>query len=142
MKAFGRLEGDSDARSIGWKGFRCSKLEFSSQMDFDPAKQGDLGTAESLEKVGRAFKKVQRSYHSTPNGWRLATYEEAKNGLGTIKKKNLLKRWDRVRLLDGWMTGLGYNYEMGNNFKGCLGCMLLIQTEISGTLSFFKTKFL
>ncbi|XP_057844086.1 uncharacterized protein LOC131053479 isoform X2 [Cryptomeria japonica] len=91
--------------------------------------------------AGVAFRKVERSYESTPNGWRLATYEEAKKGLQTIKNKNLLKRWDRVRLLDGWITGPGYNFEMGDDFKGCLGYMLLIQTQASGMLSYSNIKF-
>ncbi|XP_057844089.1 uncharacterized protein LOC131053482 isoform X2 [Cryptomeria japonica] len=78
------------------------------------------------------FKKVERSYYSTPNGYRLATFDEVKNGLPMIKEQNILNKWDRVRLLDGWITGPGYNFEMGNDFKGCLGYMLLIQIKESG----------
>ncbi|GLJ21898.1 hypothetical protein SUGI_0409430 [Cryptomeria japonica] len=89
-----------------------------------------------------AFKKVERSYHSTPNGYRLATFEEASNELKSIEEQNLLNTWDRVRLLDGWITGPGYNFEMGNDFKGCLGYMLLIENESSGIFSYSNVKFL
>ncbi|KAH9289768.1 hypothetical protein KI387_033885 [Taxus chinensis] len=75
-----------------------------------------------------SFEVVERSYF-TPNGWRLATFEEAKNGVEEIKEKGLLKKWDRVRLLDGWILGSGYDFRMGNDFKGCLGYMLLVQAQ-------------
>ncbi|XP_057844990.2 uncharacterized protein LOC131054475 [Cryptomeria japonica] len=78
------------------------------------------------------FQKIERSYYSTPFGWRLATFDETRNGLEKIKEKNLLNKCDRVRLLDGWITGPGYNFKMGNDFKGCLGYILLIRTEASG----------
>ncbi|KAH9289771.1 hypothetical protein KI387_033888, partial [Taxus chinensis] len=75
-----------------------------------------------------SFEVVERSYF-TPNGWRLATFEEAENGLEEIKEKELLKKWDRVRLLDGWILGSGYDFRMGNDFKGCLGYMLLVPAQ-------------
>ncbi|KAH9322809.1 hypothetical protein KI387_017448 [Taxus chinensis] len=78
----------------------------------------------SLRKENKSF--------CTPNGWRLATVEEAKNGLEAIKEPGFLNKWDRVRLLDGWILGPGYDLQMGkdlqigNDFRGCLGYMLLI----------------
>ncbi|KAH9293491.1 hypothetical protein KI387_041307, partial [Taxus chinensis] len=74
------------------------------------------------------FKVVERSY-CTPRGWRLATYEEVKNGLKGNEVQGLLKEWDRVRLLDGWILGSGYDFEMGHDFRSCLGYMLLIETQ-------------
>ncbi|GLJ10139.1 hypothetical protein SUGI_0122860 [Cryptomeria japonica] len=51
--------------------------------------------------------------------WKAAV--QARDGLERIKEQNILKQWDRVRLLDGWIPGPGYNFEMGNDFSGCLG---------------------
>ncbi|GLJ35181.1 hypothetical protein SUGI_0708090 [Cryptomeria japonica] len=84
------------------------------------------------EIVSVRFQKVERSYFSTPTGWRLATFEEARDGVDMIKEHNILEKWDRVRLLDGWILGWGYDFKMGNDFKGCLGYMLLVQTHASG----------
>ncbi|KAH9314593.1 hypothetical protein KI387_023220 [Taxus chinensis] len=75
-----------------------------------------------------SLKVVERSY-CTPNGWRLATYEEAKNGVESIKEQGLLGKWDRARLLDGWISGPGYNFQMKNDFRWCMGYMLIIQTQ-------------
>ncbi|GLJ35194.1 hypothetical protein SUGI_0708350 [Cryptomeria japonica] len=105
--------------------------KFRSVRFCDLSQQGDLKSAKSLENIGMPFQKIERSYYSTPFGWRLATFDETRNGLEKIKEKNLLNKCDRVRLLDGWITGPGYNFKMGNDFKGCLGYILLIRTEAS-----------
>ncbi|GLJ38248.1 hypothetical protein SUGI_0778660 [Cryptomeria japonica] len=79
----------------------------------------------------RSFKKVNRSYHSTPDGWRLATFEEALNGLESNMVQQHLGEWESARLLDGWISGAGYDYEIGQEFRSCMGYMLLIQTQTS-----------
>lgn len=121
-----------------WKVNFCFKgflLQHSFQVEsLNVTDQSDLKNSKNIKTVSMEFQfqRAKRCYFSTPPGWRLATFKETEERLETIKKQNILEKWDRARLLDGWITGPGYNFEMGNDFKGCLGYMLLIKTQSSG----------
>ncbi|KAH9316707.1 hypothetical protein KI387_025334, partial [Taxus chinensis] len=71
------------------------------------------------------FRKDRRSCR-TESGWRLATVEEAKDYLESIKRGDLLEEWDRARLLDGWIGGSGYDFHVQVGFRSCLGYMLVV----------------
>eukprot|EP01018_Ginkgo_biloba_P010913 Gb_30943 [translate_table: standard] len=71
------------------------------------------------------FKKVNRSCE-TPRGFRLATVEEATQNWERIEP--LLVKWDRVRLLDGWLS-VGADGEIRGpevGFRHGLGYMLIL----------------
>ncbi|KAH9319660.1 hypothetical protein KI387_021429, partial [Taxus chinensis] len=61
--------------------------------------------------------------------WRLASVEEVRRNLGTIKEKRILDSWDIARLLDGWVDGPGYRYSVRNEYKPVIGHMLLVKTR-------------
>ncbi|KAH9294881.1 hypothetical protein KI387_038469 [Taxus chinensis] len=73
---------------------------------------------------------VERSYYTPPH-CRLATFKEARDNVEVIKQLSLLKGWDwgTARLLDGWICGPRYNFQMGDDFRRCMGHMLIIQIE-------------
>ncbi|XP_057829616.2 uncharacterized protein LOC131040682 [Cryptomeria japonica] len=78
----------------------------------------------SSTQISLSFEKVERSYQ-TPPGWRLATFQETKANLQSIKQQGLFEYWDRARLLDGWIGGAYFEPAIGNEFKGCMGYMLI-----------------
>ncbi|XP_057863598.2 uncharacterized protein LOC131071677 isoform X2 [Cryptomeria japonica] len=81
------------------------------------------------------FRKLERFCRTGPD-YRLATVKEAKANLEWIKRNNLLEKWDRARLLDGWIGGAGYDFNVQVGFRSCLGYMLVVETptpEISNT---------
>eukprot|EP01018_Ginkgo_biloba_P010908 Gb_30946 [translate_table: standard] len=72
------------------------------------------------------FRKENRSCQ-TPRGFRLTTVEEAKQNLERIEP--LLNKWDKVRLLDGWLTA-GADGEIRGpevGFRHGLGYMLIVE---------------
>eukprot|EP01018_Ginkgo_biloba_P011236 Gb_08864 [translate_table: standard] len=74
------------------------------------------------------FRKENRSCQ-TPRGSRLATVEEATQNLERIK--SLFNKWDKVRLLDGWLS-VGADGEIRGpevGFRHGLGYMLIIITR-------------
>ncbi|GLJ23487.1 hypothetical protein SUGI_0444960 [Cryptomeria japonica] len=71
------------------------------------------------------FRKLERS-SQTPPGWRLATVKEAQDNRDSIR--HLLAKWDRVRLLDGWIGGEGYYFKLQEGFRPCLGRMLVVES--------------
>ncbi|XP_059075442.1 uncharacterized protein LOC131875361 [Cryptomeria japonica] len=74
-----------------------------------------------------AFQKLERSCR-TPDGWRLATVEEAKHYLDSIKRDNLLGEWDTARLLNGWIGGARYDFNVQEALRSCFGYMLVVQS--------------
>eukprot|EP01018_Ginkgo_biloba_P011034 Gb_30856 [translate_table: standard] len=78
------------------------------------------------------FRKENRSFQ-TPSGFRLATVKEATQNLERVNP--LLNKWDKVRLLDGWMSAPrdGEIQRPKVGYKHGLGYMLITTTsEISG----------
>ncbi|XP_059068681.1 uncharacterized protein LOC131859143 [Cryptomeria japonica] len=74
------------------------------------------------------MKLVERSY-TTPPGWRLATVQEARDNLEMIKQQEWDCEWERARLLDGWIIGPRYDFQIGDDFRIFLGHMLVIQIQ-------------
>eukprot|EP01018_Ginkgo_biloba_P010706 Gb_03697 [translate_table: standard] len=75
------------------------------------------------------FRKENRSCQ-TPPGFRLATVEEATENLERIK--TLLDKWDKVRLLDGWLS-TGADGEIRGpkvGFRHGLGYMLVTRSAL------------
>ncbi|GLJ23619.1 hypothetical protein SUGI_0447290 [Cryptomeria japonica] len=75
-----------------------------------------------------ALRKEPRSCQ-TPHGWRLATVEEANNNLKWMTDNNLLEKWDLARLLNGWIGGSAYAFDVQEAFRSCLGYMILIESS-------------
>ncbi|GLJ23485.1 hypothetical protein SUGI_0444900 [Cryptomeria japonica] len=79
----------------------------------------------------RNFRKLERT-SQTPPGWRLATVKEAQHNWSWIYDNNLLEKWDRVRVLDGWIGGEGYRstfiFHVQVGFRPCLGYMLVVDS--------------
>ncbi|GLJ15190.1 hypothetical protein SUGI_0248350 [Cryptomeria japonica] len=84
------------------------------------------------KEISVTFEKVQRSY-TTPPGWRLATFEEATANLESVR--GLFEDWDRARLLDGWIGGSHFERAIGNEFKGCMGYMLITHVHAQASSS-------
>eukprot|EP01018_Ginkgo_biloba_P010746 Gb_11502 [translate_table: standard] len=75
------------------------------------------------------FRKENRSCQ-TPRGFRLATVEEATQNLERIKP--LLNKWDKLRLLDGWLSA-GADGEIRGpevGFRHGLGYMLITRPAL------------
>eukprot|EP01018_Ginkgo_biloba_P036246 Gb_26217 [translate_table: standard] len=77
------------------------------------------------------FKVLPRSPQQE-NGYRLASVEEVTENFPTIKDRQILDVWYIVRLLDGWVTGPGYRYELRVGYKPEMGGhMLVVKTGVS-----------
>ncbi|GLJ18774.1 hypothetical protein SUGI_0335250 [Cryptomeria japonica] len=76
------------------------------------------------------FKIFSRSL-KTRSGWRLATVKEAEENRESIKSINWSTRWDRARLLDGWIGGSAYDFRPKVGFRSCVGYMLLTKQSHS-----------
>ncbi|GLJ20059.1 hypothetical protein SUGI_0363760 [Cryptomeria japonica] len=63
--------------------------------------------------------------------WRLASVDEVKRNLETIKQEQILDSWDIARLLDGWVDGPGYRYTIKNEYKPTMGHKLLVKSPVS-----------
>ncbi|GLJ20051.1 hypothetical protein SUGI_0363620 [Cryptomeria japonica] len=63
--------------------------------------------------------------------WRLASVDEVRMNIEKIKNEEILKSWDIVRLLDGWVDGPGYRYNSKNEYRANMGEMLLVKTNVS-----------
>ncbi|KAH9314159.1 hypothetical protein KI387_022786 [Taxus chinensis] len=70
------------------------------------------------------------------DGWRLATVEEAQKNVESIKQLLQEWKWERARLLDGWIGGSAYHFQPTVGFRSCLGYMLVV--ESSGTTPNFE----
>ncbi|GLJ20048.1 hypothetical protein SUGI_0363580 [Cryptomeria japonica] len=78
------------------------------------------------------FKKLKRNAELfLSNEWRLASVDEVKRNLETIKQKQILESWDIARLLDGWVDGPGYRYNYKNEYRPDMGQMLLVKSPVS-----------
>ncbi|KAH9320374.1 hypothetical protein KI387_043970 [Taxus chinensis] len=76
------------------------------------------------------FKSRSRYAQNIQREWRLASVEEVRRNLGTIKEKRILGSWDIARLLDGWVDGPGYRYTVRNEYRPSIGHMLLVKTPV------------
>lgn len=61
----------------------------------------------------------------------MASVDEVKRNLETIKQEQILDSWDIARLLDGWVDGPGYRYTIKNEYKPTMGHMLLVKAPVS-----------
>ena len=83
---------------------------------------------------GMEFQTASRDANLLVSGeWRLASVEEAKSNLEEIKRQGILETWSILRLLDGWVKGSGYNYEIEQGYKSIayMSEMLLLKTTAS-----------
>ena len=87
-----------------------------------------------VKSVKMEFQRATRDANLLVSGeWRLASVEEVKRNLEEIKSQGILERWSILRLLDGWVMGSGYNYEIQQGYKSntVMGNMLLLKTATS-----------
>ncbi|GLJ54951.1 hypothetical protein SUGI_1179790 [Cryptomeria japonica] len=77
------------------------------------------------------FKKVSRDAQLISGEWCLASVDEVKSNLEEIKRQGILDTWSILRLLNGWVTGSGYGYELLQGYKSGMGEMLLVKTNTS-----------
>ncbi|GLJ54955.1 hypothetical protein SUGI_1179890 [Cryptomeria japonica] len=75
------------------------------------------------------FMKVSRDAELISGEWRLASVDEVKSNLEEIKRQGILDTWSILRLLDGWVTGSGYGYELLQGYKSGMGEMLLVKAN-------------
>ncbi|GLJ27471.1 hypothetical protein SUGI_0539060 [Cryptomeria japonica] len=79
------------------------------------------------------FKKLSNNENLLKSGeWRLASVDEVKRNFEEIKSKGILETWSILRLLDGWVTGSGYGYELKQGYKSGMGEMLVVKTNADG----------
>ena len=71
------------------------------------------------------FKMLSRDPHLIEGQWRLASVEEVRSNLEEVKA--ILKEWSIVRLLDGWVMGSGYKYELQQGYKCGMSDMLVVE---------------
>ncbi|GLJ34451.1 hypothetical protein SUGI_0692870, partial [Cryptomeria japonica] len=63
--------------------------------------------------------------------WRLASVKEVKDNIEQIKNQNVLSDWSILRLLDGWVDGPGYGWNVEQSYREGVGEMLLVKTKAS-----------
>ncbi|GLJ54956.1 hypothetical protein SUGI_1179900 [Cryptomeria japonica] len=80
------------------------------------------------------FQKLSRDVNLISCEWRLASVDEVRSNFEEIKSQaGILQQWSILRLLDGWVAGFGYNYELEQGYKSIttMGEMLVVKTNIS-----------
>ncbi|GLJ54957.1 hypothetical protein SUGI_1179930 [Cryptomeria japonica] len=76
-----------------------------------------------------SFKMLSRDANLISGQWRLASVDELKSNFKKIKSQRIVKEWIIVHLLDGWVTGSGYNYELKQGYKSGMSDMLVVNTN-------------